>query len=154
MLLDFSLREPLIMTARSIVRLCMISATLILLAGCAMTARQDGNGPNHNASFMEAWYTYSHCLSSKEPDAIVSDLHALNRFADTASTNSPARAFGILPYSLPPLPSRLAVDPAAMVRACADHGSEVALSLERPRGSAELLITAVEAQNHFKKSTD
>jgi hypothetical protein len=154
MFFDFSLREPFTMTARSTVRLSMIGATVILLAGCAMTARQDGKGANHNASFMDAWHTYSHCISTEEPDAIVSDLHALNRFAGSVSTNSHARAFGILPYSLPPLPSRLAVDPAAMVSACADHGSEVALSLQRPKGSVELLITAVEAQNHFKKSTD
>jgi hypothetical protein len=96
---------------------------------------------------MDAWHTYSHCLSSKEPEAIVSDLHALNRFADTFSTNNDARTFGIVPYQLPPLPSRLAVDPSAMVNACANHGAEVAMSLEQPRGSAELLITAVEAQN-------
>ena len=142
------------MTARLTVRLCMIITTIILLAGCAMTPRQDGNGLNHHAAFMDAWHTYSHCLSSKEPEVIVSDLHALHRFADTFSTNGNARTFGILPYPLPPLPSRLAVEPSAMVSACANHGAEVAMSLEQPRGSAELLITAVEAQNHFKKSTD
>jgi len=132
----------------------MISTTIILLSGCAVTPRQDGNGLNHHASFMDAWHTYSHCLSSKEPEAIVSDLHSLNRFADTVSTNDTARTFGILPHPLPQLPSRLAVDPSAMVSACANHGAEVAMSLEQPRGSAELLITAVEAQNHFKKSND
>jgi hypothetical protein len=142
------------MTARLTARLCMISATIILLAGCAMTTRQGGNGLNRNASFMDAWHTYSHCLASKEPDAIVSDLHALNHFANTFSTNNTARTFGILPYPLPPLPSRLAVEPSAMVSACATHGAEVAMSLEQPRGSAELLITAVEAQTHFKKSND
>ncbi len=142
------------MTAWIAARLCMISAVLICPAGCATTARQDDSGLNRNASFMDAWHTYSHCLSTKEPDAIVSDLHTLNRFAETVSTNTHARTFGVLPYSLPPLPSRLAVDPAAMVSACADHGAEVALSLEQPRGSAELLITAVEAQHHIKKSSD
>jgi hypothetical protein len=103
---------------------------------------------------MDAWHTYSHCLSSKEPQAIVSDLRALNRFADTVSRNAHARPFGVLPYSLPPLPSRLAVDPTAMVSACAEHGAEVALSLDQPKGSVELLITAVEAQNHLNKSHD
>ena len=142
------------MTARLTVHQCMISAMFILLAGCAMTSRQGDNGLTRNASFMDAWHTYSHCISSKEPEAIVSDLHALNRFADTFSTNNDARTFGIVPYQLPPLPSRLAVDPSAMVNACANHGAEVAMSLEQPRGSAELLITAVEAQNHFKKSND
>jgi hypothetical protein len=142
------------MTARLTVSLCMIIALHILLAGCAMTSGQGGNGLNHNASFMDAWHTYSHCLASKEPEAIVSDLHALNRFADTFSTSNTARTFGILPYPLPPLPSRLAVEPSAMVSACANHGAEVAISLEQPKGSAELLITAVEAQNHFKKSND
>ena len=138
------------MKARLIVGVATISATFIVLTGCAMTPRQDSNVRNHNSSFMEAWHAYSHCLSSKEPDAIVSDLHALNRFADTASSKNKTRTFGVLPYPLPPLPSRFAVDPAAMVSACADHGAEVALSLEHPRGSAELLITSVEAQSNFQ----
>ena len=98
-------------------------------------------------------HVFALSFQQKEPEVIVSDLHALNRFADTFSTNGNART-GILPYPLPPLPSRLAVEPSAMVSACANHGAEVAMSLEQPRGSAELLITAVEAQNHFKKSTD
>lgn len=142
------------MNGRLAVGVATISATLIVLTGCAMTPRQDSHDLHHNSSFMEAWHAYSHCLSSKEPDAIVSDLHALNRFADTAFSNNKTRTFGVLPYSLPPLPSRLAVDPAAMASACADHGAEVALSLEQPRGSAELLITSVEAQTHFQKSTE
>ena len=142
------------MTVSLAVRLCVISAIPIVLAGCGTTPRHDDDGFYLNASFMDAWHTYSHCLSSKEPEAIVSDLHTLTRFADTVSTNNARRTFGVLPYSLPPLPSRLAVDPAAMVSACAEHGTEVARSLEQPRGSAELLITAVEAQNHFMKSTD
>jgi len=142
------------MVARLRARLCMISATMILLAGCAMTSQQDGNGLNRNSSFMDAWDTYSHYLTSKEPEAIVSDLHALNQFADTFSTNNTARTFGIFTHPLPPLPSRLAVDPSAMVSACATHGAEVAMSLEQPRGSAELLITAVEAQTHFKNSNN
>ena len=103
---------------------------------------------------MEAWRTYSHCLSTQEPEAIVADLRALTQFAGTVSTNKPPRRFGLLPYSLPPLPSRLAVDPTAMVNACADHGTEVARSLEQPEGSVELLITAVEAQNYVKKTLD
>jgi hypothetical protein len=142
------------MKARLAVGVATISTTFIVLTGCAMTPREDSNGLNHDSSFMEAWHAYSHCLSSKEPGAIVSDLHALNRFADTAFSNNKTRTFGVLPYSLPPLPSRLAVDPAAMVSACADHGAEIALSLEQPRGSAELLITSVEAQTHFQKSTE
>jgi hypothetical protein len=150
----FSLGKLSIMTACLAVLLSMISVAPFLLAGCAMTPRQDDIGFNRNASFMDAWHTYSHCLSTKEPEAIVSDLHALSRFADTVSTNNRARTFGLLPYSLSPLPSRLAVDPTAMVSACADHGAEVARSLEHPKGSVELLITAVEAQNRLKASAD
>ena len=141
------------MTARLTVRQCMISATFILLAGCAMTSRQGDNGLTATPlSWMRGTHTRT-VFSSKEPEAIVSDLHALNRFADTFSTNNDARTFGIVPYQLPPLPSRL-IDPSAMVNACANHGAEVAMSLEQPMGSAELLITAFEAQNHFKKSND
>jgi hypothetical protein len=132
----------------------MINAIAILLAACAATPRQDDDGLYRRDSFMDAWYTYSHCLSSREPEAIVSDLHALTQFAGTVARNNRPRTFGVLPYSLPPLPSRLAVDPIAMVNACAEHGAEVARSLEQPKGSAELLITAVEAQNYVKKSLD
>lgn len=119
-----------------------------------MPTRQDDQGRDRNASFMEAWHAYSHCLTSKEPEAIVSDLHALKRFAEGVSTSDRKRTFGLIPYTLPPLPSRLAVDPAAMVTACAEHGAEVALSLEEPKGSAKLLITSVEAKNYAKKSLD
>lgn len=119
-----------------------------------MARPQDENGLNRNASFMDAWHTYTHCLSTRDPESIVSDLHALNRFADAASKNNLPRTFGLVPYSLPPLPSRLAVDPTAMLSACADHGAEVARSLEQPRGSADLLITAVETQNNLTKSPD
>ena len=133
---------------------CMISAMLALSAGCAISSRQHDQGRDHNASFMEAWRAYSHCLSSKEPEAIVSDLHALKQFAEGVSTSNHKRTFGIIPYTLPPLPVRLAVDPAAMVTACAEHGANVALSLEQPKGSAELLITSVEAKNYSKKSLD
>ena len=127
---------------------------LILLSGCAGTPQQEDNALNSHASFMDAWNTYTHCLSTKEPEAIVSDLRTLNQFADKISKKTHARPFGVLPYSLPPLPSRLAVNPADMVSACAKHGAEVALSLDKPSGSADLLITAVEAQKHLNNATD
>ena len=71
------------MTARLTVRLCMISATIILLAGCAITSRQSGSGLNRNASFMDAWHTYSHCVASKEPEAILTAVEAQNRFKES-----------------------------------------------------------------------
>jgi hypothetical protein len=138
----------------SLARLCMISAMPILLAACAMTPRHEDHGPHTKDSFMDAWHTYSHCLSSKDPEAIVSDLHALTRFSDTVSTNDPPQMFRVLRYLLAPLPSRLAVNPIAMASACADHATEVARSLEQPRGSADLLITAVEAQQHLRNTAD
>src|SRR5262245_19447717 len=133
------------MTSRYTVVLRLAFLSIILFSGCVMPRQHTGNELDHNASFMDAWHTYEHCLSSKEPEAIVSDLHALNRFADSLPGKGYTRPLGILPYSLPPLPSRLAVDPTAMVTACANHGTNVALSLEQLEGSVELLITAVAA---------
>jgi len=74
-----------------------------------MTSRQGGNGLNRHASFMDARHTYSHCLASKEPDAIVSDLHAQHSGLTHPPRTTTPRTFGIFPYPLPPLPSRLAV---------------------------------------------
>jgi hypothetical protein len=142
------------MSASLAVRLCMICALPVLLAACAVPHRQEAQRPHTKDSFMDAWHSYSHCLSSKDPEAIVSDLRALTQFSDSVSTISTPRIFRVLPYSLAPLPSRLAVDPIAMVSACADHGAQVARSLEQPRGSAELLITAVEAQHRLRKTAD
>lgn len=140
------------MTIRQTVVLGLASLSIIVFSGCLMSRQHAGDGLDHNASFMDAWNAYVHCLSSKEPEAIVSDLHALNRFTDSVPGKGYTRPLGILPYSLPPLPSRLAVDPTAMVTACANHGMEVALSLEQPEGSVELLITAVEAQHHSREA--
>lgn len=137
---------------RHTIRLALLSLSIILFAGCILPRQHAGDGLDRNASFMDAWHTYVHCLSSKEPEAIVSDLHALNRFADTIPGKGSTRPLGILPYSLPPLPSRLAVDPTAMVTACANHGTDVALSLEQLEGSVELLITAVAAQHHSREA--
>ena len=134
-------------TIKSIIILPIVSAAMLIL-GCVMERQDAGEKLDSNTSIMNAWHTYEHCLSTPEPVAIVSDLLALNRFADSVSAKGDPRRLRLLSYSLPALPSRLAVDPAAMVKACAKHGTDVALSLEEPKGSVELLITAVTAQLH------
>ncbi|MGA6826149.1 hypothetical protein ACO9S2_00925 [Nitrospira sp. NS4] len=97
---------------------------------------------------MAAWKTYLHCRSSREPDEIHSDLHRLKRVAHAVITQD--QAFVLLPAAvrslIAALPSRLAVDPEAMVVACALHGNHVAQAAGQPELSMELFTTVVAAQ--------
>jgi hypothetical protein len=101
-----------------------------------------------NAQFMQAWETYLHCRSSSEPDEIRTDLHQLSVIARTVTTLS--RPSVVLPAAIQALvtkpPSRLAVDPHAMMMACALHGGETAQFAGRPELAVELFTVVLAAQ--------
>ena len=86
-------------------RFFLIIAAPLVLAACAMASHQDDDAIDPKDSFMDAWRIYSHCLASNEPEVLVSDLHVLTQFANTVARSNSIR------------PSRLAVDPTAMVSA-------------------------------------
>lgn len=102
-----------------------------------------------SAQFMETWKTYRHCRSSLEPEEIRSDLQQLTRVAQAVSMPNHASVL-LLPAAvrtlIARLPSRLAVDPHAMVVACALHGGEVAQAAGQPGLSVALLTAVVAAQ--------
>ena len=119
------------------------------LSGCHFSWPFERPAPSlDDAQFMAAWKTYLHCRSSTEPDEIHSDLRQLKRVAHAVTIQDQASV--LLPVAiqslLAALPSRLAVDPEAMVVACALHGGHVAQAAGQPELSVELFTTVVAAQ--------
>lgn len=100
-----------------------------------------------NSQFMDGWTTYLHCRSSAEPDEIRTDVGQLSRMAHAVAVQNRPTAF--LPASIRRLvmtpPSRLAVDPHAMMVACAQHGSEVAQVVGQVELAAELFTVVLAA---------
>lgn len=112
----------------------LLSLTAVLgVSGCHGGPFESPAPPLGDAQFMDAWKTYLHCRSSTEPDEIRSDLHQLEGVAQALSTQEEPSA--LLPAAIQSLiaapPSRLAVDPNAMVIACAQRGALVAQSAGR-----------------------
>lgn len=101
-----------------------------------------------NTQFMHAWETYLHCRSSSEPDEIRTDLQQLSVMARAVTRQN--RPSVILPAAIRALvtkpPSRLAVDPHAMMVACALHGDEAAQFAGRPELAVELFTVVLAAQ--------
>lgn len=101
-----------------------------------------------NAQFMDAWKTYLHCRSSTVPDEIRSDLYRLKRVEHPATVTD--QVFVLLPDAIrslmTALPSRLAVDPNAMVVACELHGGHVAQSAGQSELNVESVTPVVTAQ--------
>ncbi|MBS0169530.1 MAG: hypothetical protein JSR62_04185 [Nitrospira sp.] len=118
------------------------------LSGCYGSWPFSGSTPVlSNSQFMEGWTTYLHCRSSAEPDEIRTDVRQLSHMAyAVAGQNRPS---DFLPASIRglvmPPPSRLAVDPHAMMVACARHGGEVAQVVGRPELAVELFTVVLAA---------
>ena len=112
------------------------------LSGCNLSLPFERPIPSlDNVQFMDAWKTYLHCRSSTVPDEIRSDLHWLKRVEQKITV--PDQVSALLPDAIrslmTALPSRLAVDPKAMVVACELHDGHVAQSA----GQAELTVESV-----------
>jgi hypothetical protein len=126
----------------------LLLTSIVTLSGCQISWPFERPASLlDNAQFMGAWETYLHCRSSTEPGAIRADLQRLNHVANLVTIQNQASVF--LPVAIRSLiaapPSRLAVDPEAMVVACAVHGGHVAQSAGQPELSVEL-FTAVVAE--------
>lgn len=127
---------------------CLFVMGSMGLSGChGSWPFSDSASVLNNSQFMEGWTTYLHCRSSVQPDEIRTDVQQLSRMAYTVATQN--RASIILPASMRglvmPPPSRLAVDPHAMMVACAKHGSEVAQFVGRPELAVELFTVVLAA---------
>ena len=127
---------------------CLFLASIMGLSGCHRSWPFSGPASLlNNSQFMEGWTTYLHCRSSAEPDEIRMDLQHLSRMAYAVATKNRPSTF--LPASMRifvmPPPSRLAVDPHAMMVACAQHGGEVAEIVGRPELAVELFTVVLAA---------
>lgn len=121
----------------------------LALSGChLLSPLQSPPPPIDNASFMKMWSTYQHCRMSQDAGEILMDVDKLKYLVRAVMVqersafllSTPIRPF------VSPLPSRLAVDPDAMMRTCALHGSEVARIAGLPDAEQELLMAAMGEQ--------
>jgi hypothetical protein len=95
--------------------------------------------PSNEASFTDLWETYRHCQKSEDPHEMQLDaLHleqTVQRFADDKKAP-------LIPDELEQLvldrPTRLAVDPKAMVASCALFAGYQARVAGEPRLAAEM----------------
>ncbi|HLZ33352.1 MAG TPA: hypothetical protein VKP13_04990 [Nitrospira sp.] len=134
----------------------LLLTSIVGLGGCHISWPFEHPAPPlNNAQFMAAWKTYLHCRSSIEPDEIRSDLHRLKRVTHTVTVHN--QVSDVLPAAIRFLiaapPSRLAVDPDAMVVACARHGSHVAQSAGQPELSVEVFPAVVAEQKGAARLT-
>lgn len=119
------------------------------LSGCNASLPFETPIPSlDNAQFMDAWKTYLHCRSSTVPDEIRSDLHRLKRVEQKITV--PDQVSALLPDTIrslmTALPSRLAVDPKAMVVACELHDGHVAQSARQAELTVESVTLVVAAR--------
>jgi hypothetical protein len=128
----------------------LLLGTALVLTGCQLwSPLHTPVPPIDNASFMKMWTTYQHCRMSDDAGEILTDVEKLKYLARAVQVrersafllSTPIRPF------LSPLPSRLAVDPDAMLRTCALHGSEVARKAGQPDAEQELLMAATAEQS-------
>lgn len=118
------------------------------LSGCNLSLPFETPIPSlDNVQFMDAWKTYLHCRSSTVPAEILSDLHWLKRVEHRVTV--PDQVSVLLPdaiqFLITALPSRLAVDPKAMVVACELHDGHVAQSAAQAELSVESVTLVVTA---------
>jgi hypothetical protein len=91
------------------------------IGGCHLMGPLDGSTTSvSNVEFMNVWKTYSHCRSSSDPDEMRTDAEQLGQaaLAITREAQAPPPLPDFLQMLISEPPSRLAVDPKAMVMAC------------------------------------
>lgn len=127
----------------------LVFTIVTALNGCNVSLPFETPIPSlDNVQFMDAWKTYLHCRSSTVPDEIRSDLHWLKRVEHRETV--PDQVTALLPDAIrslmTALPSRLAVDPKAMVVSCELHDGHVAQSAAQAELTVESVTLVVTAQ--------
>ena len=110
------------------IKLIGLGLVVTTLVGCANIL----DGPTtsaRNVEFMTLWKTYSHCRSSSDPNEMRADAERLRQAAQTQPSTIHPKFLGMEAGTV--LPSRLTVDPQAMVMACSLHAGQKAQSLGR-----------------------
>jgi hypothetical protein len=111
----------------------------MMVAGIGCQHAAAPRPPSNEASFTDLWETYRHCQKSEDPHEMKLDaLHleqTVQRFADD-------KKVPLIPDELEQLvldrPTRLAVDPKAMVASCALLAGYQARVAGEPRLAAEM----------------
>ena len=111
------------------VKLIGLGLVVTTLVGCANIL--DGQSTSvRNVEFMTLWKTYSHCRSSSDPNEMRADAERLRRAVQSQPSTIHPKFLGMEAPGTG-LPSRLTVDPQAMVMACSLHAGQTAQSLGR-----------------------
>jgi len=112
------------------VKLIGFGLVVTTLVGCIHTWPLDGTATSvHNVEFITLWQTYSHCRSSSDPNEMRADAERLRLAVQTQPSTIHPKFLGMEAGTV--LPSRLTVDPQAMVMACGLHAGQTAQSLGR-----------------------
>jgi len=111
-------------------RLIGLGLGVTTLVGCTHILPIDGTATTvRNVEFMTLWKTYSHCRSSSDPNEMRADAERLRQAVQTQASTIHPKFLGMEADTA--LPSRLTVDPQAMVMACSLHAGQTAQSLGR-----------------------
>jgi hypothetical protein len=117
---------------------------MIGLSGCRASWSFDKPTTSEDtAQFMTLWRTYSHCRSSSDPEEMRTDAERLDREvqAITLKTHASMRLPDILADLVSELPSRLAIDPKAMLVACSLYAGQAAQALGQRQLAAEMFTS-------------
>ena len=112
------------------------------IGGCHLMGPLDGSTTSvSNVEFMNLWKTYSRCRSSSDPDEMRTDAEQLDQaaLAITRKSQAPPRLPDFLQPFIAEPPSRLAVDPKAMVMACTLRAGQGAHAVGRLVPAADLV---------------
>lgn len=117
-----------------------LALIMLVLGGCQTFPLLDGSGGSDHEAFMNLWNTFTHCRTGTDVNALQRDLRRLEEGATqlTAikgfSLPLPERIERVIAHPAP----RLAVDPHAMVLACALYTGQAALQARRLSLAAEM----------------
>ena len=123
----------------------LLLAMTVGFGGCNIASSFDGvTASLDDAQFKNLWRMYSHCRFGSDPEEMRADAEGLNRAVQAITLKTQASTFlpDIMRNLVSELPSRLAVDPRAMVVACTLYAGQAAQSLGQLR-LAEAMFNSI-----------
>lgn len=117
---------------RGTLRLFWLCLMLLTLAGCQSFPHLEDSRLHDEQTFRHLWRLYSHCRSSEDLEEMREDIGHLRQAAQRyREPNKATFLQQTIPHVVEELPSRISVDPEAMMAACALHAGHVARINER-----------------------
>lgn len=128
----------------------LLLMTTVGVGGCSLLWPLDRPATSvSHVEFMSLWKTYAHCRSGSDPDEMRADAEQLDRAARAVTLKTQASTFlpDIMRNLVSDLPSRLAVDPRAMLVACTLSAGQAAQSVGRLRLAEAMFNSIITTQS-------